>query len=342
MGKQIYEEIAIFSGKAGKPLARRVCEEYSEISGDAIQLSKVRNDCFADGECRSQPMESMHGQDVYIINSTCQPDRNFIDTAFLANSAQGASAGRVTVVLSYFGYGRADHKDERWKPKGAKIMAELVSQDADRVIVLDLHNDSVENLFLAKAVDVLYSSKFAIPYLIDNIVNRSMREVIFASTDAGGGKRARAYAKRAGVGCVIFDKERSEPNMIEEDSVVIAGNVEGKDIVFIDDMIDSGGTIFDDAIAAKEAGAKDIYVYATHAVFSRKVLRRIDEGSIRRVIVTDSIHRTPRQLQTRKNKIVVISCARLLAEAIFLNHDEESLSESDLFLNGKPLEPLEP
>lgn len=348
MNNRIFGEMVIFAGNAGEILAEKVCCSISQIyekldkkrrdelgiDSKTVMLSKARVGKFADGEPDLQLLDSVHGKDVYIINPTCQPDRNLIELILLTDAVRGSSAGRITLVIPYFGYARKDYKDAPRVPETTKVICKIISMPqlkVDKVILLDLHSDQITGFFDVRVVSQVYSSYFALSYIKSEIIKDYHDSVVFASADVGRGKMVKAYAKRAGCGYVIFDKDRIKANIVDEKSIRSAegfdGGVKGKILIFIEDMIDTAGSLFLVSNAAKLMGALKIYAYATHSVLSEDAVEKISKSAIDKVIITDSIYRDSNLLN---DKFEIISCAPLLAEAIFRSHHE--LSFEGLFL----------
>jgi ribose-phosphate pyrophosphokinase len=308
--------ISVFAGSAGKPLADDVCKRLS------IKPARAEVGRFRDGEIKIQILDNVRGRDVFIINPTNPPAENMFEVLLLARAARGSSADRVTLVLPYLGYNRQDRKDKPRVPISAKVAIDMLKlSDADRVLLVDLHSEATAGYFEPMVVDHLYGSATGIPYL-KTLLDKPF---VVASPDAGGVARARKYAQHLGnVDLVIFSKHRLEPGEIANGSIQIIGNVQDKDVLFVDDMIDSGGTMIEDAKAAKMAGAKRIFAFATHTLFSRGP-EIFANGLFTEIITTDTIpHGT---LSIEGVKITVCSIAPLLAEAIRRIYDEESLTD---------------
>ena len=312
-------KIKIFAGQAGAPLATLVCERLS------VPLAEANLSRFADGEVYIEGLEDVRETDVFIINPTHPPAENLMEMVLLAEAARGASAGRISLVPVYLGYNRQDRKDKPRVPISARVITRMLSESgADRVLLLDLHSEPTMGFFDHHiVVDHLYASYVGVPYL-KSILTENF---VVASPDKGGGPRAEAYAHRLGLAdYVLFAKSRSQPGEIRQESIKIIGEVSGRDVLFVDDMIDTAGTVIGDAKAAKEAGAGKIYVFATHALFSRNAVARLDKSQIDEVIVSDSIFHPSEALRTERVKITVIPVAPLIAEAIRRIHEGEPLS----------------
>ena len=316
-------KLKIFAGNAGHVLAGEICK----CMGRALSQAKV--DRFRDDEVEVQIQEDVRGADVFIVNPIPPPAENLIETVWLSRAARGSSANRITLVIPYLGYNRSDRKSKPREPIGARIVADVLSAGyPDRILLFDLHSEATSGFFHPKiVVDHLYASVVAKPFLSGLLPPNT----IVASPDTGGSKRARAYAKQlglfSGVGIVVFDKgERPTPGELGDDEVVISGNVEGKNLLFVDDIIDSAKTIQRNAREAKNRGAERIFCFAPHAVFSTGAIDHLDDSPIEEVVVTDTVHHNPTDLASDRVKITTISVAKLLADAIRLLHEDESLS----------------
>ncbi|OGG73004.1 hypothetical protein A3A38_01165 [Candidatus Kaiserbacteria bacterium RIFCSPLOWO2_01_FULL_53_17] len=311
--------IKVFAGTAGRPLADKVCERLS------IDLGKARVARFADGEVDVQIEEDVRGADVFIVNTTGPPAENLIEMVLLAEAAHGSSAGRVTVIPTYLGYNRQDRKDRPRRPISARTIIRFIAESgADRVLLVDLHSEPTMALFGNRMqVDHLYASAVSVEYLRKILTN----PFVVASPDKGGGPRAEAYARLLGQDdFVLFSKSRATPGVVEEKTIKIIGDVRGKNILFVDDMIDTAGTLVADTIAAKKAGAKKIYAFATHGLFSRDAFERLDTSGITEVITTDSVGNRKNLFKPKRMKLTELSIVSLLAQAIRRLHDGESLS----------------
>lgn len=311
--------IRVFATNAGKPLAGKICTLLK------LPLGSAKVDRFNDGEVAVQILENVRGEDVFIIAPTHPPAENILEAVFLTDAARLSSAGRITIVLPYAGYSRSDRKDAPRKPIGARLLFKMLEiARPDRFIILDIHAEQSLASIDYAVPDHLFASVVAVPYL--KKVLRGKPSVI-ASPDRGGGPRAEKYAQLMGHNdFVFFSKTRAEVGKVKEDSIKIVGDVKGKVVVFVDDMIDTGGTMVADAKAAKAAGAKEIYVFTTHGLFSKDAIAKLNVSPIDRIFVTDSVYHNGRNLTKECKKITVISIAELLAEAVRRTHDGHSLS----------------
>lgn len=313
--------LKIFSGSASQQFTQDVCRKLGIVPAQSL-VSR-----FKDGEVRVQILENVRDADVFIINQTNPPAENILEMALLSEAAHDSSAGRITLVPTYLGYNRQDRKDRPRVPISSRtIMRFLAHSGADRALFFDLHSEPTAGFMSHLVIDHLYASKVSVPYL-QKIVSKNY---VVASPDKGGAVRAEAYARRMGQDdFVVFFKSRSAPGEVRKDSIKIIGSVKNKDVVFVDDMIDSGGTMLADAEAAKKAGAKRIICFATHAVFSsdpKTVIERFDNSPVTELIVTDSIRYDPKLLKSKRVKVTVLSLAELVADAIARIHSGESVS----------------
>ena len=321
------EKLKVFAGNASKELAGKVCDSLS------IGLGRAYVGRFADGEVRVEFEENVRDADVFIINSTNPPAENWFELLFLADAAHRSSAGRITLVIPYLGYNRQDRKNKPRVPVSAKAAIDILANSelgVRQVLLLDAHSEATLSAFDPVIVDHLYGSVVGVPYLSEKM----SRRLVVASPDAGSTERARAYAGFLNLpNFVIFDKGRREANDIDGQRIKIIGNVKGKDVIFVDDMIDTAKTLVADAEAAKKKGARSIRVFATHAVLSAGAVERLDRSPIAEVIITDSIWHHFNELKTKRVKITVLSIDSLLGQAIRRIHEGESLSQ--LFLKAE-------
>lgn len=307
--------VKVFSGTANPELSREVAD-YLEIT-----LGQVKISPFSDGEIYVQIQESVRGIDCFVIQPTCTPvNENLMELLILIDAFKRASAGRITVVIPYFGYGRQDRKAAGREAITAKLVADLLTTaGAQRVVGLDLHAPQIMGFF-----NILVDHLYASPVLLDYIrANLMQNDVVVVSPDVGGVARARAFAKKLNDSPIaIIDKRRTKHNEAEVLNVV--GEVKGKTAIMVDDMIDTAGTMVKGAELLHKEGAKAIYACATHPVLSGPAIERINNSPISKVVVTNSI---PLDLKKNGKKIVQVSVARLLGEAIARIHDDSSVSE---------------
>lgn len=306
--------LMVLSGTANPELAREVAE-YLELS-----VAPVKIQPFSDGEIYVQVQESVRGLDCFVIQPTCTPvNENLMELLILLDALKRASAGRITVVMSYFGYGRQDRKAAGREAITAKLVADLLTTaGAQRVVALDLHAPQIMGFF-----NILVDHLYASPVLLEYIRTLNQTDIVIVSPDVGGVSRARAFAKKLDDSPIaIIDKRRSQHNVAEVYSVV--GEVKGKVAIMVDDMVDTAGTLVKGAELLKREGARAVYGCATHAVLSGPANRRIDESPIEKLIVTNSIPQDPKNIS---KKIVQLSVAKLLGEAIARIHDDTSVSE---------------
>jgi ribose-phosphate pyrophosphokinase len=306
-------KLKIFSGNSNVPLAREICGHL------AVPLGAAKVRAFSDGEIMVEIGENVRGRDVYIIQSTCAPaNDNLMELLIMTDALKRASAARITAVIPYFGYARQDRKVAPRTPITSKLVADLISTSGvDRVLTMDLHAGQIQGFFNIP-VDHLYAA----PVILRDLIERFDQPVVVVSPDAGGTERARAFAKRVNAGLAIIDKRRSGPNVSEVMNII--GEVEGQICIIIDDMIDTAGTLCQAAQALKDKGAAEVYACATHAVLSGPALERIDNSSLKEVLVTNTI--PVEDKLDSCNRLRQLSVAELLAEAIRRIHGDESVS----------------
>jgi len=307
------ERIKIFTGNANPALAQEICDFLKLPLG----CSSVEN--FADGEIYLQIQENVRGADVFVVQPTCKPvDRNLMELLLMTDALKRASADRITAVLPYYGYARQDRKDKPRVPISAKLVAKLLEKaGADRILTMDLHAAQIQGFF-----DIPVDHLFAMPVMIEYLRPLQTPGTIVVSPDAGGVERARAFAKRMNVPLAIIDKRRDDVNVAEVMHII--GEVEERDCLIIDDLIDTGGTLVKSAEALLKAGAASVMAVATHAVLSPPSVERIGGSRIREVVLSNSI---PLSEEGRRcEKIRTLSVAPLLARAIQSIHEETSVS----------------
>lgn len=302
-------ELKVFSGRSNRPLSEKICEDAG------VPLGKVDIENFSDGEIWAKYSENIRGDDVYIIQPTHPPADNLMELLILLDAAKRASARRVTAVIPYYGYARQDRKDQPRVSITAKLVANLITRaGADRVITMDLHAPQIQGFFDIP-MDHLYSSAI----FVDYFRKKNIPNLAVASPDVGGIKMARSYAKRLGADLILIDKRRPKANEVEVMNVI--GNVEGKNVLIVDDLIDTAGTFVNAVHALKENGAKHIFGACTHPILSGKAIERIMKSEVKSIIVTDSI-----PVRKECPKIEYRSASRLFAEAIIRTHNNKSIS----------------
>jgi len=270
-------EIKLFSGTNSQYLAERIADHYG------YPLAELEVNNFFDGEMQPVIKESVRGAYVFFIQSTFAPADNLLELLLLIDAAKRASAGYITAVIPYFGYARQDRKDKPRVPISAKLVAKLLeSAGADRIMTMDLHADQIQGFFDVP-VDHLQSLAIYFPFL----KSRNLDNVIFASPDVGGVKRARSFAKHFQKDLVICDKERRIANEVA--AITVIGEVEGRDVILIDDIVDTAGTLCTAASALKEHGASKVIAYCTHPVLSGPAIDRISAAQLDELVVTDTI-----------------------------------------------------
>lgn len=301
--------VKLFSGRATHYLADKIANAYGE------PLGVVQYQQFSDGEMSPFITDSVRGHDVFIIQSTFAPADNFMEMLLMIDAAKRASAANINVVIPYFGYARQDRKDKPRVAIAAKMIANLISAaGADRIMTCDLHADQIQGFFDIP-VDHLDGNYIFVPYL----KRLNLKDIMFASPDVGGIKRARSFAKFFDAELAVCDKYRKEANKIE--SMRLIGEVEGKDVILVDDLVDTAGTICKAAGLLKEKGAKTVRAVCTHPVLSGKAYENIANSVLEEIVVTDTI-----PLKQEMPKIKVLSVSDLFAKAIRKIHDHESIS----------------
>ncbi|MBL0332571.1 MAG: ribose-phosphate pyrophosphokinase [Chlorobiota bacterium] len=301
--------LKIVSGRSNQIFAEKVA------SSAGTTLSKVIIRNFSDGEIWVKYDENIRGVDLFIVQSTQPPADNLMEFLMLIDAARRASAKRITAVIPYFGYARQDRKDKPRVAITAKLVANLITQaGADRVITMDLHAPQIQGFF-----DIPFDHLYSSPVISSHFKNLNLENLTVVSPDVGGLKLARAYAKRLGAGLAFIDKRRPKPNVAEVMHLV--GEVEGKDILVIDDMIDTGGTFINAVNAIKERGALKIYGACTHPVLSGNSYELIENSALELLVATDSL-----PLKKHSDKILIKSVADLFADAILRINGNASVS----------------
>ncbi len=303
--------LILFSGNSSRRLAERIAQYLQVPLGDA----QIRN--FSDGEIWVKYDENIRGADVFVVQATCSPANNLMELLIMLDAAKRASAERITAVIPYFGYARQDRKDQPRVSITAKLVANLlVTAGADRVVAMDLHAPQIQGFF-----DVPFDHLYSAPILVDHFRAMNLSDLSVVSPDVGGISMARAYAGRLGAPLAVIDKRRPGHNRAEIMQVI--GEVKGRNILLIDDIVDTAGTLCNAAEALLARGAKGIYVACTHPILSGDAIERIAAAPITGMVVTDTIHLPPEKCI---DKIEVLTASSLLGEAIKRIHGEESIS----------------
>ncbi|MFZ5625531.1 MAG: ribose-phosphate diphosphokinase [Gemmatimonadota bacterium] len=301
----------LLSGTANRALAEEVAAHLGQ------PLCQVTVKRFADGEIFVKIDENVRGRDVYIIQPTNPPAENLIELLLLMDAARRASAARVTPVIPYFGYARQDRKDQPRVAISAKLMANMVSMaGADRVLAIDFHQHQLQGFF-----DLPVDHLYAAPVLVNHYRQKNLVDPVVVAPDVGSAKMARGFAKRLNASLAIIDKRRAAANVAEVMNVV--GDVEGKDCLIPDDMIDTGGTMAEAIHALKRLGARDVYCCATHALLSGPAVERLANSPVKEVAVTNTIALPP---ERRFPQLTMLSVGPLLAKAIGYTHSDQSVS----------------
>ncbi|MCL4144472.1 UNVERIFIED_CONTAM: hypothetical protein GTU68_024880 [Idotea baltica] len=299
----------LFACRQSKVLAEKIAKEYS------TELGNIKITYFSDGEFQPAFEESVRGRRVFIIGSTFPNSDNLMEMLLILDAAKRASARHITAVMPYFGWARQDRKDQPRVAIGAKLVAKLLeAAGATRIMTMDLHADQIQGFF-ERPVDHLFASTIFMPY----IKSLQLENLTIASPDMGGSKRAYAYSKHLHSDVVICYKQRKKANVIGHMEVI--GEVEGKDVILVDDMIDTGGTLTHAANLMKERGANSVRAICTHPILSGNAYERIEESALTELIVSDTI-----PLKKETSKIKVVSCAPLFAAVMHKVQDNNSIS----------------
>jgi len=308
------ERIRIFSGNSNVALAQKICRNLG------VPLGEANVSTFSDGETRVEINENVRGMDVFIIQSTCPPvNLSVMELLIMIDAMKRASADRITAVIPYYGYARQDRKVAPRAPISAKLVADLITTaGASRVLSMDLHAGQIQGFFNIP-VDNLYATPILLDYIKNNYQGGNL---VIVSPDTGGVERARAFGKRLGATLAIIDKRREGPN--EAQVMNIIGNIKGKRVILLDDMIDTAGTVVQAATALREEGALEVSVCATHAVLSGPAIERIEASAIQELVVTDTIplHDAAKAC----SRIKILSVAGLLSEAVRRIYYNDSIS----------------
>ena len=306
------KQCEIFTGNSNPQLAKKICD-YLELSPGEIEVGQ-----FSDGEVSVKIEENVRGKDIFIVQSVCTPvNKSLVELLVMIDAAKRASAKRITAVLPYYGYARQDWKERPRVPITAKLVANLITAaGANRVLTMDLHTPQIQGFF-----DIPLDHLFAAPVLIKYFQGLNLSNLVVVAPDVGSIKTARAFAKRLHASLAVVDKRRNSPDSVEVMHII--GEIKGKDVVIVDDLVATGGTLCEAANALKENGARNIYASITHGVLSGNAIVNIANSSLEKLIITDTIQLTK---EKELKKIEVLSVASLLGEAIRCIHLEKSVS----------------
>ncbi len=306
------DKVNIFTGNAHPALAEAICKYLG------VPLAEAEVKRFSDGETRVKIHQNVRGKDVFVVQSTCCPaNENLMELLIMIDAIKRASAKRITAVLPYFGYARQDRKDQPRVPITAKLVANLLEgAGADRVLTVDLHAGQIQGFF-----DIPLDNLYAVSIFEQYFKQKDLKDVVIVSPDVGGIKMARAYAKKLGAGLAIVDKRRISDTQAE--AMHIMGEVKGKTVIIVDDIIATAGSISEAVGALKKNGAKDIYVAVTHPVLCGPAIERLSKIELKELVVTDTI---PVSGDKKMPVMTQLSVASLLGEAIKRIRNEESIS----------------
>lgn len=310
------KSLQIFSGNAHRSLAEEICQYLG------LELGRANTTRFPDGEFNFQILENVRGGDVFIVQSTCPPvDAHLMELLIMIDAFRRSSADRITAVIPYYGYARGDKKDRPRIPISARLVANLITTaGANRVLTVDLHAPQIQGFF-----DIPVDHLFAAPVMIDYFAAKPIEDLVVVAPDPGGAERARAYAKRLDADFAIVDKRRdkSQPGHSEAEVMHVVGNVEGRNVLIVDDMVDTAGTLTKVAEALHKKGAQRILTTCVHAVLSGNAVERICNSPLEKVVTTNSM---PPKEDCQPPRFEYLSIAPLLAEAIKSIHEESSVS----------------
>ena len=300
--------VKIFSCSQSIDLSKKISKSYG------VEIGKVNFSHYSDGEFQPSFEESIRGARIFIIGSTNPSSENLMEMLLMLDAAKRASARHITAVIPYFGWARQDRKDKPRVPIGAKLIAKLIeTAGATRIITMDLHADQIQGFF-EKPVDHLYASSIFLPYLLSLKLN----DLTIASPDMGGSKRAYAYSKFLKSDVVICYKQRKKANIISHMELI--GEVKGKNVVLVDDMVDTAGTLTMAADLMIDRGAKSVRAICTHAILSGDAFEKIEKSKLEELIVSDSI-----TSKKSHSKIKILSCSKLFAEVMESVHSNKSI-----------------
>lgn len=306
-----FKKVSIFSGSSIPDLAGSIAAQLGRELGD-VRISR-----FSDGEFQPSFEESVRGKEVFLVQSTIPPADNLLELLLMIDAAKRASAKRIIAVIPYFGFARQDRKDKPRVAIGAKLIANLLTAaGVDRLITMDLHADQIQGFFEVP-VDHLFGTTVFLPYIKENY---NLENIIMAAPDTGGTKRASVYAKALNVDLAISYKQRKVANQV--DSMTVIGDVEGMDVLLVDDIIDTAGTLSKAADMLLEKGAKSVRAFITHAVLSGPAYERIEASGLKELVVTDTI-----PLKRQSDKIKVVTVAPLFGDVIERLLKDKSISK---------------
>jgi ribose-phosphate pyrophosphokinase len=302
--------LLVFSGNSNKSLAERICAYLGIPMGDA-QVGR-----FPDGEISVKIQSDVRGADVFVVQSTCAPvNDHLMELLIMIDALKRASSARITAVIPYFGYARQDRKDEGRVPISAKLAANLIeASGANRVLTIDLHAAQIQGFF-----DIPLDHLYAMRVFAKYVRKLELQDLVVASPDVGGMKTAWTYAKRFGARLAVVEKRRTSAENVEVGFVI--GDVEGKNVILVDDLIATGGTIAKAAKLLREKGAREVFIMATHPVFCGRAIEKLREAPVKEIIVTDTIPVT-----AQIERLNVLSVAELLGEAVHRIHTNKSVS----------------
>ena len=309
------KDLRLFTGRANPRLACGICD-YLQIEPGRIEVSD-----FSDGEVFVQIQENVRGQDVFLVQSTCQPaNQHLMELLIMADACRRASAARITAVIPYFGYGRQDRKDRPRVPITAKLVADLIAAaGVNRVLALDLHAGQLQGYF-NMPVDHL----FAAPVLVEHFKQQKFQNLTIIAPDGGGVERATAFAKRLDASLAIIDKRRDRDKKNIAKVMHIVGEVKDRDVLIADDIVDTAGTLVEATAALLRAGARRVFAGAAHAVLSGPAMQRLGSSGLQQLAVTDTIPLGAKA--DKEDRVHVLSVAPLLGEAIKRIHSDDSVS----------------
>lgn len=313
-------EMKIFSGRANQPLAQKIAGALKKNLGQISLLN------FSDGEIWAKYEENIRGTDVFLIQPTHAPAENLLELLIMLDAARRASAKRITAVIPYFGYARQDRKDQPRVAISAKMVANLITTaGADRILTMDLHAPQIQGFF-----DIPLDHLYGASVFIEHFKKMKSPDLVVASPDIGGIHLARAYSRRLGTELVLLEKCRPKHNIVEVSRLI--GDVKDKDVLLVDDLVDTAGTLVAGITVLKAKGARNIYAACTHGILSGEAVQRIADSAIRTFFISDSVLVSE---DKRVDKIITLSVAELLADAIRRIHEDRSIS--DLFPEKGPI-----